>query len=81
MPSWPQAILQAVANYKRYNEAVSTRKKHPSASLENTQNVKKACLLISRSIVCNRPGSLLDVTGTDFHKLLCSKHCTPSSAA
>lgn len=47
MPSQPQAILPAVAKYKCYTEAVSTRKQHSSASLESIQNVKKACMLIS----------------------------------
>ena len=54
MPSQPQAV----ASYKCSNEAVSTRKKYSSASLENSQNVKKTYLLICDGIACNRLGSL-----------------------
>jgi len=58
MPSQPQAILQAVASYKCSDEAVSTRKEYSSASLDNTQNVKKARLRICGGVACNRLGPL-----------------------
>lgn len=58
MPSQPWAVLQAVASYRCSNKAVSTRKKYSSASLENTQNVKKTHLLICDAIACNSFESL-----------------------
>lgn len=77
MRSQPQAILQAVASYKCSNEAVSTRKKYPSASPESTQSIKKTHLLTCDGIACSRLVSLTSLGLISAH--LCKKHCSPPS--